>query len=89
MIKNPTILFPSTQYTISRRRLRNSITQVVREREFIAQCHKKINLLITRDAHASPGASQKAQFIKSLQLSYFQPIVKQIVVIKFTKFTLV
>jgi len=54
---------------------------------------QKIKLLITRDAHASTRALQKAQFIKPLQFSYCQPIVeqiigkKQIVVIKFMKFT--
>jgi len=37
-------------------------------------------------AHASSRASQKARFIKSLQFSDFQPIVKQIVVIIFMKF---
>jgi len=36
-----------------------------------------------RDAHANPRALQKALFIKPLQFSYFQPIVKQIVVINF------
>jgi len=50
---------------------------------------QKIKFLITHDAHASPSASQKAQFIKSQQFSYFQPIVKQIVDIKFMKFTLI
>jgi len=39
-----------------------------------------------RDAHASTRTWQKAHFIKSLQFSYFQPIVKQIIVIKFMKF---
>jgi len=44
---------------------------------------------MTSVVRASPCGSQKAQFIKSLQFSYFQPIVKQIIVIKFMKFTLI
>jgi len=48
------ILFRSMQYTNFRRSLRNSITQVVRERKFITQWqqNKKIMLLITRNAQS-------------------------------------
>jgi len=68
--KNSTILFQSTQYTNSRRSLRNSITQVMREREFIAQWQQNKNKASDYAwravKHASPRTSQKAQFIKSL-----------------------